>query len=123
MNYVNDPVLIAKRVYEAYIAKDRAAIEALIADDFHFTSPRDNRIDRATYFSRCWPGSQMMDRIAFVRMVADGDHVFATYDLRMNDGKAFRNTELLTVCDGKLIEAQVFFGWTLPHEAPEGGFI
>jgi ketosteroid isomerase-like protein len=41
----------------------------------------------------------------------------------MNDGRAFRNTELLTVRDGKLVEAQVFFGWTLPHEAPPGGFI
>jgi ketosteroid isomerase-like protein len=118
-----DSVSVAKRAYDAYIAKDRAAIEALIADDFHFTSPRDNRLDRATYMSRCWPGSQMMDRIAFVRIAADGDHVFVTYDLRMNNGKSFRNTELLTVRDGKLVEAQVFFGWTLPHEAPLGGFI
>jgi hypothetical protein len=26
----------------------------LIAD-FHFTSPLDNRLDRETYFRRCWP--------------------------------------------------------------------
>ncbi len=34
---------------ETFAAKDRAAIEALIADYFHFTGPLDNRIDRTTY--------------------------------------------------------------------------
>ena len=53
-----EPVEIARASYEAYVQKDRAAIEALIADDFHFTSPLDNRINRSTYFARCWPNSQ-----------------------------------------------------------------
>jgi ketosteroid isomerase-like protein len=114
---------VARQVYEAYVRKDRSAIEVLIHEDFHFTSPRDNRLDRATYFSRCWPGSQQMDAIDVIHAVAQGEHAFMTYDAHMQDGKAFRNTEVLTVQDGKLIEAQVFFGWTLPHEAPEGGFI
>lgn len=48
----NDAVAIARASYEAYVAEDRAAIEALIAPDFHFTSPLDNRLDRATYFER-----------------------------------------------------------------------
>ena len=45
----DDVVPIVRANYDAYVTKDRAAIEALIADDFHFTSPLDNRIDRATY--------------------------------------------------------------------------
>jgi ketosteroid isomerase-like protein len=120
---MSDAIDIAKQVYTAYIHKDRAAIETLIADDFHFTSPRDNRLDRATYLSRCWPGSEMMTDIAFVCIAQTGEHVFVTYDLSMKDGKAFRNTELLTVRNGKLVEAQVFFGWTHPHEAREGSFV
>jgi hypothetical protein len=28
------------------VTKDRAALEALLADEFHFTSPLDNRLDR-----------------------------------------------------------------------------
>ena len=43
-----DMVAIARGAYESYVSKNRAAIEALIAPDFHFTSPLDNRIDRAT---------------------------------------------------------------------------
>ncbi|SAK80489.1 SnoaL-like domain protein [Caballeronia catudaia] len=118
-----DSISVAKRVYEAYVAKNRDAIEALIADDFHFTSPRDNRLDRATYFSRCWPNAHITNEFTFVHLVPDGDRVFVTYDLRLKDGSAFRNTEILTIREGKLVEAQVFFGWTIPHGAPEGNSI
>jgi hypothetical protein len=55
----SDPIAVARPSYIAYANKDRAAIEALIADDFHFTSPLDNRLNRATYFERCWPNSRM----------------------------------------------------------------
>ena len=37
-----------------YVTKDRAALKGPLADDFHFTSPLDNRLDRDTYFRRCW---------------------------------------------------------------------
>ena len=57
----NDIVAIARAAYEAYVAKNRAAIEKLIAADFRFTSPLDNQIDRATYFARCW-AEQRTDR-------------------------------------------------------------
>jgi ketosteroid isomerase-like protein len=40
------PADIARAAYLAYARNDRAAIETLIDDDFHVTSPRDNRIDR-----------------------------------------------------------------------------
>jgi ketosteroid isomerase-like protein len=33
----NDPIAVARASCDAYVSKDRAAIEALIADDFHFT--------------------------------------------------------------------------------------
>jgi hypothetical protein len=54
----NEPGSIARRCYQAYVDKDRSAIEKLVAEDFHFTSPLDNRIDRRTYFERCWPNSR-----------------------------------------------------------------
>src|SRR5262245_52438268 len=43
-------IAIARAAYGAYVTKDRAALEKLIAKDFHFTSPLDNRLDRETYF-------------------------------------------------------------------------
>lgn len=50
----DDPGEVARASYRAYVDKDRDAIEALIAPDFHFTSPLDNRLDRDAYLARCW---------------------------------------------------------------------
>ena len=46
---------LARASYEAYVTKDRASLERLLADDFHFTSPLDNRLDRATNRGRDRP--------------------------------------------------------------------
>lgn len=116
-------IAIARASYEAYVRKDRAAIEALIAEDFHFTSPLDNRIDRATYFARCWPNSDRAESFEFIHLVRDGNRVFVTYEGRGKSGGVFRNTEIVTVRDGKIVEAEVYFGWDLPHKAPPGGFL
>src|SRR5262249_47521366 len=109
--------------YLAYVEKDRAAIEALLADDFHFTSPLDNRIDRQTYFQRCWPNSAMISGFDFIHVVPDGDRVFVTYEGRLTEGKRFRNTEMMTIRDGRVADVEVYFGWTIPHEAAEGGSV
>src|SRR5262245_38124316 len=114
---------IAQAAYKAYETKDRGALEALLADDFHFTSPLDNRLDRETYFRRCWPISEVLERFDFVHIVTDGDRVFVTYESRNKDGHRFRNTEILTIRDRLIVEVEVYFGWSLPHKAQQGGFI
>jgi ketosteroid isomerase-like protein len=119
----NDIVAIARAAYEAYVAKNRAVIEKLIAADFHFTSPLDNRIDRATYLARCWPNSERIDGFDFINLVRDGDRVFVTYEGQTKNGERFRNTEIVTVRDGQIVEVEVYFGWSIPHKAKPGGFV
>src|SRR5258705_12885676 len=111
----HDKVAIARATYEAYVNKDRAAIEQLLADDFHFTSPLDNRLDRKTYFERCWKNSETITDFTFIHLVADGERVFVTYEGQSVNGNRFRNTEILTVRNGKIVEAEVYFGWSIPH--------
>jgi ketosteroid isomerase-like protein len=118
-----DPISVARKSYQAYVDKDRAAIESVIADDFHFTSPLDNRLDRKTYFERCWPNSETIAGFEFINLVGNGERVFVTYEGRSTSGKGFRNTEILTVLGGKIADAEVYFGWSLPHEAAAGGFV
>jgi len=90
-----DPIAIVRACYQAYADSDRAAAEAVIAEDFHFTSPLDNRIDRETYFARCWPNHEWITAYEFIRLIRDG----------------------------KIVEVEVYFGWSLPHRAAEGGFV
>lgn len=120
-NTGRDPGAVARASYEAYVRKDRAALETLVADDFHFISPLDNRLDRKTYFERCWPNSERIASFDYIHLVPHGERVFATYELTNTDGDRFRNTEILTVREGRLVEAEVYFGWSIPHEAPPGG--
>lgn len=114
---------IARQSYLAFAHSDRAANEAVIADDFRFTSPLDNEIDRATYFQRCWPNHEGITDFRFVRMVEHGDEVLVTYEGTGASGNVFRNTEVLTIRDGKIVEVEVYFGWNVPHDAPAGGFL
>jgi ketosteroid isomerase-like protein len=111
---------LVRSCYAAYVNKDRAAIEALLSDDFHFTSPLDNRLDRATYFKVCWPNSEELEAFEIVGLLIGGDRAAATYIARSKNNKRFRNTEVFTVRGGKIAEVEVYFGWDIPHPAPAG---
>jgi len=93
------------------------------ATDYHFTSPIDNALDRMTYLERCWPNSKMMEAFDYIYGAEFGDHALIVYEARTNSGKRFRNSEVHTVRDGKLVATEVYFGWDLPHRAPAGSFI
>jgi hypothetical protein len=113
------PLDTVKAALQAYIDKDRAAIEALIADDYSFTSPLDNAIDRETYFRLCWPNSEGMTGMDFVAGAEDGDFAWITYEGGFGDRRS-RNTEYHRVRDGQLVATEVYFGWNLPHPVPAG---
>jgi ketosteroid isomerase-like protein len=111
---------VARACLQAYVSKDRSALEALLDDDFHFTSPVDNALDRRTYMEVCWPNSAAMARFEDIYEFEDGDHAFIVYEARTSTGKRFRNSEVYTVRGGKLVATEVYFGWELPHKAPQG---
>lgn len=114
---------VVRAIYGAYVTKERAALEPLIADDFHFTSPLDNRIDRSTYFKRWWPNSERIEGFDFIRCIPDGERVLVTYEGRGVGGGRFRNTEILTLREGQIIDVEVYFRWSIPHPADDGAFV
>jgi hypothetical protein len=59
----------------------------------------------------------------YIYQMEDGDRVFIVYEAHTRGGKTFRNSEVYTVRNGKLVATEVYFGWDLPHQAPRGGFI
>lgn len=102
---------LARRYFAAYQAADRAALEALLADDFTFTSPWDDHIDRATYFSHCFPHAGSFRFRLPMKIFAEGDEAFVLYDTEGKPGGTFRNTELFRAQDGRIRSIEVFFGF------------
>jgi ketosteroid isomerase-like protein len=102
---------LAQRYYERYQVADREAIEALLADDFTFTSPWDDHIDRATYFSHCFPHAGEF-RFRFpMKVFADGDEAVVIYETEGKQGGTFHNAELLRFEGGRIRSIDVFFGF------------
>ena len=95
----------------AFQQQDRATAERLVADDFHFTSPQDDRIDRATWFERCFPTSGHFSEQTLLELVeTDDTTVLHRYEYVLQDGTRWRNVEATTVVDGQLTEVAVYFG-------------
>jgi ketosteroid isomerase-like protein len=116
----NTALAIARACLQAYVDKDGGAIEALLDDDFHFTSPIDNGLDRTTYLRVCWPNSAAIVRFDSIYEAEDRDRAFIVYEALTSTNKRFRNSEVYTVRDGKILATEVYFGWNLPHKVAPG---
>jgi len=102
---------VVRSMFEAYLAQNREAADALLAEDLVFTSPQDDHIDKATYLERCFPTADRVTSQDILALVdATGDSVFILYEYRLKDGPRHRNTEYITVRDDRIVEIQVFFG-------------
>lgn len=102
---------VVRQNFDSYVQGDRETAERLIAADFVFTSPQDDHIDRTTFFEKCFSTRDRFDSQELQRVAAVGDDVFVMYEYQLREtGARFRNTELITVRDGSIVEVQVFFG-------------
>jgi ketosteroid isomerase-like protein len=103
---------IVRALFAAYLSNDRVAVENSFTEDFRFTSPYDDEIDRATYFARCWRGSDWIERQELERIFVEGEGAFVTYRCVAKGGKSFRNTEFFTFEGDKIRRIDVYFGAT-----------
>ena len=78
---------IIRKLFAAYMANDRKAVESAFTDDFSFTSPYDDEIDKATYFERCWRVPDWIERQDLERIAVDGETAFVTYRCVAKGGK------------------------------------
>ena len=108
---------IIRALFAAYLSNDRKAVEDAFTDDFHFTSPYDDDIDKATYFVRCWRVTDWIERHELERIFLEGDEAFVTYRCLAKDGKSFRNTEFFSFEGDKIKRIDVYFGATYQNGA------
>lgn len=101
---------VVRAAFAAYLAQDREAAEKLYAEDFVFTSPQDDHIDRAAFFDQCFPTADRVTSQELLEVVEGNDGVFVLYEYVLKTGDRHRNTEYIRVRDGQQIEVQVYFG-------------
>jgi hypothetical protein len=101
---------LVRACFAAYQAKDRTTMERLLAGAFRFTSPYDDRIDKATYFERCWPMPASINTFIVERIFVEADAAFVTYQFLTDGGKQVRNTEYFTFAGDEVTSIDVYFG-------------
>jgi ketosteroid isomerase-like protein len=108
-----------RAIFAAYLSDDRQFIEQALSEDFRFTSPYDDDIDKTTYFGRCWKSSDWIERHELERIFVEGDEAFVTYRCLAMGGRTFRNTEFFVFEGDKVRRIDVYFGATYDN----GGFV
>ena len=103
---------IIRAIFAAYLSNDRKVVEKSLTDDFRFTSPYDDEIDKATYFERCWRSSDWIERHELEKIFVEGDEAFVTYKCTAKGGKNFRNTEFFVFEGDRIKRIDVYFGAT-----------
>ncbi|WP_105384541.1 nuclear transport factor 2-like protein [Neorhizobium alkalisoli] len=99
-----------KKLFASYVANRKDIVETLLTEDFTFSSPRDDRIDKATYFERCWPQPPVFRDIIIERLFENGDDVIVGYRAEKITGAAFRNLELIEFRGDRISSVEVYFG-------------
>jgi len=94
----------------AYDEQDLPAARDLMAEDFTFTSPQDDHIDKAAWVERCFPTRDRFVDLRVLQIVDGGDVTLYRYEYELEGGDRYRNAEALTVRDGKIAEVEVYFG-------------
>ena len=101
---------VIRNLFAGYLANDRQQVSDALADDFRFTSPFDDNINKVDYFERCWRDTGWIARHEIERIFVAGNEAFVTYRCLARDGRSFRNTEFFTFKAGKVCRIEVYFG-------------
>ncbi|SER23863.1 SnoaL-like domain-containing protein [Gracilibacillus ureilyticus] len=106
-NYSN----LVQTYFKAYETKERATLEKLLSEEFTFSSPVDDQINRETYLERCWPSSKDIDKYHIHNLFTDGNEAFVRYDCFLNSGVNFQNMERFRFSDNQITAIIVYFGF------------
>jgi ketosteroid isomerase-like protein len=111
---------LVRKCFSAWEAKDREALEELLAEDFTFTSPNDDdHIRKDEYWKKCWPGSEKIRAIRIEKLFDKGNEAFVRYECELKDGTRFRNTEYFRIEGNKIKEVEVYFGSSVTTAASD----
>ena len=115
---------IVRRWYKAWEKKDQSQFDALMAEDFTFTSAAgDDHISKSAFKTQCWDTQvNFIDRFDLERVFGSGNEALVKYLCHTKNGKSFRNVEYLRLRDGKVKSIECYFGGksTFPSAVSKG---
>ena len=103
---------IVRRYYKAWEKKDWGPIDAVLAENFTFTSAHnDDHISKSTFKAQCWKTQiDFIDHFELERLMTRDDWAFVKYLCRTRNGKSFRNVEYLQFAGEKIAAIECYFG-------------
>ncbi len=103
---------LIRKWYAAWEQKEWGPVDALLADNFTFTSAAgDDHISKSAFKTKCWQSQiNFIERFELERVIGNGNDVFVKYLCLTRNGKSFRNVEYLRVTDEKVQSIECYFG-------------
>jgi ketosteroid isomerase-like protein len=103
---------IIRRWYAAWQKADWGPVEALMADDFTFSSAAgDDHIGKSTYKTQCWESQKgHIERFKLEQVLGNGNEALVKYVCWTTNGKSFRNVEYFRFRGDKIEAIECYFG-------------
>jgi ketosteroid isomerase-like protein len=103
---------LIRKWYAAWMQKEWGPVDALLADDFTFSSAAgDDHISKSVFKTRCWETQiNFIEGFELERVIGSGNDAFVKYLCHTKNGKSFRNVEYLRVTDEKVESIECYFG-------------
>jgi ketosteroid isomerase-like protein len=103
---------IVRKWYAAWGNKDLGTFDALLADNFTFSSAAgDDHISKSKFKTQCWDTQvDFIGNFDLERITTGADDAFVKYLCHTKNGKSFRNVEYLRIKNGKLQSIECYFG-------------
>jgi ketosteroid isomerase-like protein len=114
---------VIRKWYAAWEQKDWGPVDALLADNFTFSSAAgDDHISKSVFKTRCWETQiNFIERFELERLIGNGNDAFVKYLCLTKNGKSFRNVEYLRVTDEKVEAIECYFGEQSSFPSAVGG--
>ncbi len=103
---------IIRKWYAAWEQKDWRPVDALLAENFTFSSAAgDDHISKSAFKRQCWESQKdFIKRFDLQRVYGDGNEAMVMYVCHTMNGRTFRNVEYLRLRDDKLETIECYFG-------------
>lgn len=103
---------LLRKWYAGWEKPDWAPLDAMLTDDFTFTSAAgDDHISKSMFKKQCWQTQiGFIQRFELEQVFGSGDEALVKYLCHTKNGKSFRNVEYVRVRDDKIAAIECYFG-------------